>query len=79
MSKYTPQIEWESESEAYSNDGIECPHCHYVDNDPESIYIDEDQREVRTCGTCEKDFTVSMYVRHSWTSLPIHPEFNPQP
>lgn len=78
MTKYGARIEWESESEAYSDYGIECPHCHYVDDDPKSIYINEDEREVRNCGSCEKDFTVSMHISHSWTSLPIHPEFNPQ-
>lgn len=77
MSKYTPAIEWENANEAYSNDGIECPHCHDVDDDPESIYIDEGQIERHTCDNCGKEFTVSMYVSRSWTTLPIHPEFNP--
>ena len=51
--------------ETYSNDGIECPHCGYLETEGEVIYNQE--IEDYECGSCGKKIDVSIYVSWSWT------------
>ena len=54
--------------ETYSTDGAVCPHCGHLNdpsNDNYSLY--DESTTSWECGGCEKPFTVSVYVRHSWT------------
>lgn len=59
------------DAETYSTDGPECPHCHHVQNvsDDPSIYYDEELAEVE-CDSCDRTFSCSVHIRHSWTSWP---------
>ena len=71
------RIDWECKNEIYSDKGIECPHCHYLNTDPEDIYFLDYEKDYMECGACMKRFSVKIDVSYSWTSTPIHPEFNP--
>ncbi len=56
------------DDEVYSTDGPTCPYCGHVSHpgdDPECY--SEDVTEW-TCGMCDRDYDLSVYVRHSWTS-----------
>ena len=59
------------ENETYSTKGPECPYCGHVQNvsDDPSIYYDEELTEVE-CHGCERTYSCSVVVRHSWTSTP---------
>ena len=57
--------------ETYSHEGPTCPHCGHVQNPSDDpFYYDEDLTEVE-CGECEKTYSCSLYVSHSWTSNPL--------
>ena len=57
----------------YNQDGIECPYCNYVNKPDDASDYDEDTN-AQWCGSCDKEFTTSCFVTHSWTSEPIDRE-----
>ena len=72
------KYDWEYETTTDSEDGVKCPVCGYTDTDPQSIYkLEEGTTEYYNCMDCDERFTVVRSVTHTWTTQPIHPEFNP--
>lgn len=58
--------------ETYSTDGPECPYCghqHKPSEDPSHYY--NESNDTSTCESCDKDFTMSIYISHSWTCEPF--------
>lgn len=58
------------ENETYNDDGIECPSCGYVEDDPQVIYeIDENEQEIFECPSCGQAMDVMHNILHSWEAF----------
>lgn len=50
----------------FSHDGMECPHCGYLNKPDESEHYNESGFEL-WCGECEYAFLVAPHCSWSWT------------
>lgn len=57
--------------EVYSTDGPTCPYCGYVNSPSDDPECYDESVTDWTCYHCDRDYRLSVYVRHSWTSTPI--------
>lgn len=64
MSKFK-QIDPEEE-EIYSDEGIVCPYCGYIYEEPEAIY--DQEIEKLECPSCEKNMDVRVEISWNWTT-----------
>lgn len=54
--------------ETYNNEGIECPHCGYIETDEETIHNDE-ENWIYECGNCGKILDVQKNILFSWEAI----------
>lgn len=52
--------------ETFSEDGIVCPHCGYLEDDSEVKYDSFDDSYTMECGSCDKEMYVFPSVSWSW-------------
>ena len=53
----------------YSTEGAICPHCRHLNKAQDSDgWLYDESTEEWTCGECDKDLFVAVYVSHSWTT-----------
>lgn len=55
------------QGEQYSTDGPICPYCGYTHPLDDGFFYDESLTAYE-CESCDKKFSISVYVRTSWTT-----------
>ena len=55
-------------SETYSDNAAVCPYCDYMNNPEDSDgYLYDEDTTTWECGECEKEFSVDVYRKFTWT------------
>lgn len=55
--------------ETWSQEGMQCPYCNNVNTPDDAMDYHEDE-VTQYCSECDKQFTSTCFVTHSWTSRP---------